>query len=232
MVAAPSHNRYHDERQRKQGGSMRMSFSSYRRKSVLQILFGKQGLTRAIRLATSACVLLPALSSPALAADIYKHIAADGSVTYSDDPLDHSNATAAKPLALPASIVVPEPTSASNGNRASTPTKPDLPFRGYQQFSITSPGPEATVRSNNGVVPVDFQLTPSLQAGHSIQAIVDGTSVASWQSTSTNPVLPNIPRGSHQLRLEAFNEEGMVVGRSQTITFHLHQNSAILRPAN
>ena len=146
---------------------------------------------------------------------VYKYVAPDGTVTFSDQ---------SRPGAEKIQVRVPDsatPAAAAEGASAGGDSAPGeanaaLP---YTQFEIVSPADDEGVRSNNGAVNVSMNLAPSLHAKHAVVVSVNGQKVGKGSSTSLT--LQNLPRGTHTVQAAIVDESGKQVIRSETITFHV-----------
>jgi len=168
-----------------------------------------------------AFVVLPLIPRPA-AAVICKTIDENGVVSYTDTPSNQCD----NPVRLrgyssyaPRQIDSPE----SGASNAPVPESGAVSeFAGYRILRIVQPSNNATVRSNEGKVPVQISLQPGLQTGHSIRLILDGQAVAT-PTNSTDVVLSGIERGTHQLTAQVVDQEGNVVGSMNAVVFTLQR---------
>ena len=146
---------------------------------------------------------------------MYKYVAPDGSVTFSDQ----SRPGAEKVQVRPPDTAVPSAsagtTSAANDGapgaaNAATP---------YTQFVIVSPTDDEAVRANDGTVSVTMDLAPSLHAKHAVVVSVDGQMIGKGSSTSLT--LQNLSRGTHTVQAAVVDENGTEVIRSDAVKFHV-----------
>ena len=93
---------------------------------------------------------------------------------------------------------------------------------------ITTPLQDATVRDNQGIIPVAFTTSPMPGDDFSYQMYLDGMP---WFQPffSQQVYLSNVDRGTHTIQVKLMNAEGAVVGESNSVTFHLHRASALRR---
>ena len=163
------------------------------------------------KLAFLLCLILAA--GAAQAQKIYKWTLPDGKIVYSDKPppADQAEEVTLEPLqtiktrpvpALPQSSVKTEPKEV-----------------GYEEFKVTSPSNDATIRDNGGNVNVSLSLTPGLQSGHEIEIMMDGNPIGSGGSTSLT--LADVDRGTHTVQATIKDADGKVVARSNSVIFHL-----------
>ena len=151
----------------------------------------------------------------AQAEKIYKYTQPDGKVVYSDRP----------PPVDQAEEVTLEPLQTFNLPAVSSPKKPVAKKEepaGYEEFKVTSPSDDATIRDNGGNVSVRLSLSPALRSGHSIEVTMDGKSIGSGNSTSIT--LTGVDRGSHTVQAAVKDDGGNVIARSTSIVFHLKRS--------
>jgi hypothetical protein len=158
------------------------------------------------RTLASLLILMPFVA----VGQVYKWTDADGKVQYSDRPV-----TGAETLAVPLKKVQRARGEAANPS-AATQASPGP----YDQFSIVSPDPGATLRQTEGNVQVSLVLNPALMEGHHIQLVVDG-SPAAGEAPGTQVVINGLPFGSHQLEARILDAAGAQVANSSSISFHL-----------
>ncbi len=168
-----------------------------------------------------AFLVIPLLPRPAQAV-ICKTVDENGVVSYTDTPSNQC----VNPVKLRGYSSYPprQIDSPVNGNgNAPVPESGAVgEFAGYSVLRIVQPSNNATVRSNEGKVPVQISLQPALQAGHSIRLILDGQS-AGAPINSTDIVLSGIDRGTHQLAAEVLDENGTSVGSMNAVVFTLQR---------
>ncbi len=192
-------------------------------------------------------LLLAFLFSVSVSAEVYKWVDEGGKVHYGDSPDASSNATRLPgfeasspppPVEAP-SPKEPEPTPAAEAAET-TPGVYSFPelfgdrsAQGPANYDIriTTPAQDATVRDNQGIIPVAFTTTPMPDEDFSYQMYLDGEP---WFQPffSQQVYLSNVNRGSHTIQVRLMNSEGSVVGESGSVTFHLHRASALNRNRN
>jgi hypothetical protein len=189
-------------------------------------------------------LLLAFLFSVSVSAEVYKWVDEGGKVHYGDRPDASSNATRLPgyEVSRPSSPVAPPP------KEPAPPAEPDGTTPGVYSFPelfgdrsaqgpvnynirITTPLQDATVRDNQGIIPVAFTTTPMPDEDFSYQMYLDGEP---WFQPffSQQVYLSNVNRGSHTIQVRLMNSEGSVVGESGSVTFHLHRASALNRNRN
>jgi hypothetical protein len=158
------------------------------------------------RALASLLILMPFVA----VGQVYKWTDADGKVQYSDRPV-----TGAETLAVPLKKAQHARGEAAKPSAASQPSPGP-----YDQFSIVSPDPEATLRQTEGNVQVSLVLNPALMEGHHIQLVVDGNPLTG-EVPGTQVVINGLPFGSHQLEARILDATGAQVANSSSISFHL-----------
>ena len=148
------------------------------------------------------------------AGKVYKYTLSNGDVVYSDKPppSDQGEEITLEPLQ---GFSLPPPPPLED----STADKDDDEPTGYQEFKVTSPSNNATIRDNGGNVSVSLSLTPGLRGGHSIEVMMDGQPIGSGGGTSIT--LTEVDRGTHTVQAAVKDSEGKEIARSNSVIFHL-----------
>jgi len=144
---------------------------------------------------------------------VYKRVNPDGSVEYSDQPLQ-----GAEVMKVPkgSTFTMPETATSTAAPVDSTAEETGVT---YDSLEITQPANDKTIRSNEGKVTALARVTPELASNHRFRWSLDGEIVQDVNSPELR--LNNIDRGSHALQAEIVDADGNVVISSETITFHL-----------
>jgi hypothetical protein len=168
-------------------------------------------------------LLLFGLMPVLVVAGIYKYVAPDGRVEYSDQPREE----AAEVEVTPLQTYTPPPPPKI---KMTTETKSQAQAITAYQVSIMTPQDDATVRENTGRVEVALQVVPSLEAdsNYTLQLLFDGQPVGK-ASTSLKYTLTNVDRGTHTLQAKLLDPLGTSVAHSETITFHMRRISILFR---
>lgn len=162
--------------------------------------------------------LLIALWSSIAVGQVYKVLQDDGTVLYTDDPVEGSepiefnDATQNVSTAL-ARPMPPQPQGQTEKKQ------PDY------QVSISSPAPEATIRDNSGNVTIRAQKTPP-NAPARYQLIFDGE--ARQTNTSGVFALTGVNRGAHEYQVNLLDNKGKTLASTQSQTLYLHQASVLI----
>lgn len=164
------------------------------------------------KLAYFLCLMLAV--GAAQAGKVYKYTLANGDVVYSDKPPPADQAEEVTLEPLQSFSVPPAPPL-----QDSTAARPEPEAVGYEEFKVTSPSNDQTIRDNGGNVHVSLSLTPGLQGGHSIDVMMDGQSIGSGSGTSVT--LTEVDRGTHTVQAAIKDSEGKEIARSNSVIFHL-----------
>ena len=151
-----------------------------------------------------------------LHAEVYKWTDSSGNVHYTDMP--HKGA---EKLDLPEGqsyssppVSPTEATKPADIDKETDTTKYNI--------SIIQPQNQATIRNNQGYVPVVVDVQPELKAGYQLQLIYDGTSLGKPQE-SPMFALNNVLRGSHTISVQLLSPDGEVVENSEPVTVFMHR---------
>ena len=149
---------------------------------------------------------------------VYKRVNPDGSVEYSDQPIQ-----GAEVIKVPkgSTFTMPE---APARTAAPAETAPEEEASvSYESLEITRPMNDEAIRSNEGKLTALARVTPELAANHRFRWKMDGEIVQDVNSPELR--LNNVDRGSHTLEAEIVDVDGKVIISSETITFHLMRYS-------
>jgi hypothetical protein len=165
---------------------------------------------------------LAALLACSAQAEVYRTVGPDGSVTFTDQPVQ-----GAEPVNLPpvSTYPAPRPAAVEPDVQAESETDAAQP---YTRFFIASPAAEATIRDNQGNVPMRVQLVPPLQAerGHRIQFMVDGVDQGE-PGTETGITFQSLDRGSHTLSARILDENGATLETTGPVTVFVLRASVL-----
>jgi hypothetical protein len=163
--------------------------------------------------------------SPA-SADVYKWVDNDGNIHYSDQSPEEG----AKPVELPKGVYyTPPPLPEGSEEGLEEGLEKEMAGQpgavAYGELVITRPTMNEVIRSNEGIVTVEYTIDPALAAGDEFKIILDGLK-HKGSIKSTSFVLTDINRGSHTLKVQAIRE-GVAVATSKSVIFHLLKESVI-----
>ncbi|KTC65845.1 Uncharacterised protein (plasmid) [Legionella adelaidensis] len=166
---------------------------------------------------------LALLVTTALRAEIYTWTDSSGVVHFSDKP--HVGATEVK---LPSVQTFSNPPPAENSAPASSQPE-DISVENAvnseenaYKITIMEPADQATIRNNQGYVPIVISMEPELKKENSLQLIFDNKPVGEPQAATVFS-LRDVNRGTHTIAIHALDEEGEVIATSNTVTFFMHR---------
>ena len=166
--------------------------------------------------------LIPLLLFPIFvlhAAEVYKSVDQHGNTVFSDVPSDNAE-----------KIEVGEvPTIPGLKERPAGNLQPTAVER-YSALAITSPVNDETYFRSEGDLVVSVRTEPRLNPGDTIVLYLNSNEFLSGKSLTYS--IPELDRGTYQLRVAIKDSAGKVIKSSETITFHLRQTSVLHpRPA-
>jgi len=149
---------------------------------------------------------------------VYKKINEDGTVEYSDRPIE-----GAERIKVPkgSTYSAPPVTTSKAGAPGQSQAEPEF---SYQRLAILEPKNDAQIRSNQGNVSAMAEVSPGLQAGHKFQWLLDNQPLVGMNSLKLK--LQNVDRGTHTLQLTIIDSDGKQLMASDKVTFHLLRHSA------
>ncbi len=159
-------------------------------------------------------------------AQMYKSIAPDGSITYSDQASKDASPLKLKPIST---IHTDKKTSVPTPVVEKPKTKEKKPEVRYSIFKITSPLNNSNIRENSGTVSVQLEISPKLstEQDHTISIKLDGKLLVKGQSTQIT--LNNIDRGAHTISAYIHNKQGKMIHSTSPISFQLQRFSILHR---
>lgn len=179
-----------------------------------------------------AVVLAAFLAGGTALAQVYKVVDENGNVTYTDQPPGDGSG----PMALPEISVIETdyPDEAvvaaiaeAEGEGASETRSPRELRQMFGDFRLISPTPEETFWGTGNVVVVSWGASAPYEDGMSVSVVVDG----SEQEASPSENLPlTLDRGEHQVYAVLRDERGRRIVTTDTVTFHVKQQSALINP--
>jgi hypothetical protein len=168
-------------------------------------------------------IVLPMLYATVLAAGpAWTWVDANGRRHYSDRPVEGATQVELSG-AQGFATTRPTPTPPGAGN-AATPTSAAQPATGYRSFTIASPANEETLWNIGGILNVQVGIEPGLQAGHQIDAYLDGSRVVIGERGQSFTI-PEVYRGMHTVYAVIRDQGGRELRRSPPVTFMVQQTS-------
>jgi len=165
-------------------------------------------------------ILLLVMAYPALA-DVYKTVDKDGRVIYSDSPANEK----AEKVELRELNTVPKsetlPSAISIGSSRVQEEKISY------KIDIISPGSEVTIPPGQRDLAIAVSLDNPLRQNHLLVYFMDGELLE--ETTMSNILVSDVPRGSHTLVVEAIDESGQSLGTSAPVIVNIIR--PIIKPA-
>jgi hypothetical protein len=159
------------------------------------------------------------LCSMGVQAGVYKWVDAEGRVHFSDRPVENAQEMLRYEKDVSHQAPNEKGSPAEEKESAGNETTGS-----YTTFELVQPENNQTFRTDEGTVPVGMLLQPGLQKGHEIQIIIDGNPIQG-HTTTTQLMLEQVSRGTHQLHALVVDAEGKNQISSQKVTFHVRQGA-------
>jgi len=145
-------------------------------------------------------------------AGVYKWVAPDGTVHFSDQPRQGAEEVKVKPLPTIESIS-PEAAEAQDEPEQGTEAA-------YKEFSIVEPQDDQAIRANSGTIGLRMNLAPGLRDGHEIAITLDGEQMGTRANTLSFQ-LNNLSRGEHVLQAAVLNGKGKTLISTAPVRFYI-----------
>ncbi|MFV8572380.1 DUF4124 domain-containing protein [Marinobacter sp. SBS5] len=158
------------------------------------------------------------LASSASWAEVYRHVDAQGNVTFSDEPMKGGEAVKVKPVTT---ITLPKPEVVRETDKLRDEVKRE--GASYDDLAFAYPQDDQAFHSGNGTVTFQVHSTPGLKPNHKYEITLDGQPVG--QSTSGSVTVQNIDRGTHSAVAHIVDHNGVQVKSSQPVRFTIHRPS-------
>ncbi|MDZ7661489.1 DUF4124 domain-containing protein [Thiohalophilus sp.] len=160
-------------------------------------------------------IILLLFTLPAVAADkVYKKVNPDGSVEYSDQPIEGSEVMSVEQA--------PTTRFEKSPDINYQPPEREREDASRYEVTITSPRNDESIRANAGNVTLQGNVQPALRGGHQLRWRLDGEPL---EQTGAAVNLTNVDRGTHTVKLEVVDNDGEVLAASPGVTFHLLRRS-------
>lgn len=142
---------------------------------------------------------------------VYKAIAKDGSISFSDEAEHGSEAITVKPIAtIPAMDIKQNKTLNPQKTSSAEP---------YQSLTIVSPGNDTALNSGSGNVQVVVKSIPGLRRGHLFSLELDGVTASTQQANTFT--LNAVDRGTHTLTIKILDSQQQTLKAAiSTMTIH------------
>lgn len=162
-------------------------------------------------------LVIALMAASAVLAQAYRWIDEDGIVHYSDKPREGAER-----------IILPSDNRVTRRQRPAPAARPDesqqtaaAAFQ-YESLTVTSPAAEETLWNIEGVLNVNLDIRPALQAGHLVRVYFDGN-----ERMVSGPAfqIEEVYRGVHNLQAEVVDATGKLMIRSVPNRFYVQQNT-------
>jgi hypothetical protein len=164
-------------------------------------------------------LILLAVSSIAVADEVYRWVDKDGQIHYSDRPHEGAEMVTlpeAQTFSMPASQPTQRTTDKQDDSQKAEP---------YSSVAITSPTSDEALWGTDGKVKVSVSVQPQLHRGHRLMVYLDNKAVARLTGNQRDTELTEVFRGEHTLRTEVLDSTGSVVAKSNSVPFTVKQTS-------
>lgn len=153
------------------------------------------------------------LITPWVMADVYKSVDKNGRVIYTDNPKDDK----AQKVELRDINTVPGPPPIPQSTPADS--HQSQPAAINYQIKIMSPRNDLIIPVGQRDLGIAITVTPKLEEGHLLVYFMDGELLE--ETTQTNIIVKDAPRGIHTLAVEAIDADGRSLGTSAPVSVSL-----------
>jgi hypothetical protein len=164
------------------------------------------------------------LIAPWAIADVYKTVDKYGRVIYTDKPASEK----AEKLELRDINTLPSPPPQGLPQSAPVSTISTQSAITDYQLSIMSPRSDVTIPVGQRDLAIAINLQPALGDGHLLVYFMNGELLE--ETTMTNIIVKDVPRGTHTLVVEAIDANGRSLGTSAPVIVNVIR-PVIRRPA-
>jgi Domain of unknown function (DUF4124) len=148
-------------------------------------------------------------------ADVYKYFDDDGNMVLSDTlPKDPALAAKAVRLETRQIMTIPAVEGVPAPQTKTTEKKSEASAANYL-IVIQSPKADETYFAAEGAVALAYSVTPALQDGHRIEALVDGAIVPEGGAID----VPSLERGEHAFRVRVVDAENKQIAEASVAFF-------------
>lgn len=158
-------------------------------------------------------LLFMLLTAPLALADVYKTVDKNGRVIYTDNPKDEK----AQKVELREINTVPGPPPVPQSTPADS--FQSQPAAISYQIKIVSPRNDLIIPVGQRDLGIAITVTPQLEDGHLLVYFMDGELLE--ETTQTNIIVKDAPRGIHTLAVEAIDADGRSLGTSAPVSVSL-----------
>jgi hypothetical protein len=163
------------------------------------------------------------IAASAFGAEVYRWVDDQGQVHFSDRPMEGAERIEIRPQG---ELGTPKVEPRRRGT--ASVEESEEPFR-YRSLEIVRPTQEEVLWNIEGQLDVSMRLEPRLQAGHSVELLLDGQPVEGLEPGSMQARLSEVYRGVHVLTANVRDRNGQLLIESQPRTFAVQQTSILNR---
>lgn len=168
---------------------------------------------------TILMLLVVAALSP-LHAQVYRHVDAEGRVSFSDKPPEEGQAEAVQ---LPPTNAMPAAQATETPAAGTADSNADQAFNGYSRFEMTSPEQDEILGWDVTTASLTAELSPPLQPGHTIQFYLDGRPLGK-PGTTLFRLVSSLERGSHSAEARVRDEKARTLAITPHVSFHVRRH--------
>ncbi|MDZ7826449.1 MAG: hypothetical protein U5R48_11020 [Gammaproteobacteria bacterium] len=150
---------------------------------------------------------------------IHRSEGADGVPVFSDRAVDGSRPVQLSPANTFDAVEIPRADREPDRGSGTRTTKATY------EVTIDSPGAEAPVRANGGIVEVTASVEPAPASGDRMELLMDGAVVAESRDGSFR--VENVDRGEHRIRVRVVDGNGNVHGESPSQVIYVLRRSVL-----
>ena len=150
---------------------------------------------------------------------IHRSEGADGVPVFSDHAVDGSRPVQLNPANTFDAVEIPRAEQEPDRGSGTRTTKATY------EVAIDSPGAEAPVRANGGIVEVTASVEPAPASGDRLELLMDGAVVAKSRDGSFR--VENVDRGEHRIRVRVVDGNGNVHGESPSQVIYVLRHSVL-----
>lgn len=154
---------------------------------------------------------------------VYKSYDKDGSVKFTDEPVDGSQEIEVRESNR-VQFVRPEARPSPEDELEQVLDVKPVSYR----VGIVAPGDQSHYHNHAEPIPVRLSVQPELQQGDRVEVTDNGEVISADDAGGYRLEYP--ARGEHRLEARIINSKGNVVAESEAVTIYIHRASALNRP--
>ena len=154
---------------------------------------------------------------------VYKSYDKDGSVKFTDEPVDGSQEIEVRESNR-VQFVRPEVKPSPEDELEQVLDIKPVSYK----VNIAAPGDQSHYHNHAEPIPVRVSVQPELQQGDRIEVTDNGEVISPGEGGGYQLEYP--PRGEHRLEARIINSKGNVVAEAEAVTIYIHRASILNRP--